>query len=126
MRKRIAMRVVGWLGMFLSLVGGFCVSVAIAGQEDGTLVVSADTAVSVGIVIIIVGVVGAFWQLRNGLSEQRLLMRLHCENSERHLSVQELERYFLQLSVYEVKHKNILDALERIEQMLKDQAGVGK
>lgn len=126
MRKRIAMRVVGWLGMFISIVGGLCVSIAIAGQEDGTLVVSADTAVSVGIVIIIVGVVGAFWQLRNGLSEQRLLMRLHCENAERHLPIQELERYFLQLSVYEVKHKVILDTLERIEQMLKDQAGVGK
>ena len=122
MRRRIAMRIIGWLGMFMSVVGVFCISVAVAGEENGSLIVSSSTAVSVGMVIVIIGVVGSFWQLRNGLSEQRLLMRLHCESPDRHLSVQELEKYFLTLAVYEVKHESILATLHRIEQMLKDQA----
>lgn len=94
-------------------VGGTCIAMA-AGNGAGQIVLSEETAISIGGVVILVGIAGGWWNLRNSVAENRLVMNLHIEKGDHH-TIKELEEHFLVCAVYEAKHQTILESLARIE-----------
>lgn len=126
-------RVVGWICCYMAVIG--CVAAIAVGQtvqpaqqqqqqtgtsrsEEQTIVIGENMALSLTGVVVLVGVVGAWWTLRQAIAEQRIRMDAHTVDASHHHTVDQLRDVFLPKSEYTIAHQAVIDGMSRIERML--------
>ena len=77
------------------LVGSIITAYAQTNADSGTVVITEKSAVSLGMVIIISGVIGSWWSLKAALKETRLLLDTHVCNPGAHHTFETLAKEFM-------------------------------
>lgn len=84
------------------------------------VVIGEDTAMSLGAVVVLIGIVGAWWTLRQSIAEQKIRLDLHVANVDQHHTVEKLSGMFIDRREYVVAHQEVLNGIARIERSLCD------
>jgi len=116
-------RMIAFISMFMMVFGLLCCLAAaeIAKQPMTSsypeIRIGLTTALDIGVVIVLLGIAGAWWTLKQGISEQRILLLGHAALVT-HRTSAELDERYLQVAVYDARHQVLIDGIARIEAAL--------